>query len=446
MKKIIPFIVVFLVVIVAAVSWSIYQYWFQKDVTDRKMVGVGGIINTTPEVAHRPPEKIPSDSPGKDQPGPAVKPELVPPPDVHRGAGKVDAELSAAERLIKEIEGDYQKLDWNKALEKLESALITGADQAVQKQGEELKNKCETFRKLLVDIPPEAMVPLVDLVRIELISGRFLEGQLVQRTGQGLQVRFKEFTGEIPLDQIYFSEEIKPEARKLELEREYEKYLELLPADPTAYQYYELAVRGYKSQLGERILPMLEKAWEKNYDLIAVVQEEEARDLYERGLFYRECHLQSKMDETVKNLEVKFPESNYLVKIKEIQSQDLAQLTKVIQPNSQVKPLEPDSSSGVVEGVNELKPIVRNDEAQKLINEANKIYEQGFKHYAKTDERGPDFDEENEKALIAFSKATSLYEQASQTRPDDAWLQDRLRNSRQLWATVRKQGHLRSPR
>ena len=441
MKKSIPFIIIAVLIIAAVVAGGFYLYRSPIEETNTKTIE----IDKSPEVDALPPEPTQSDSPEEPAPGLAAEEPIIQPVEPE----KDDHELSVTEKIIREADRYYRKLDWDKALEKLEPLLSAEVDPVIQKQGQELKTKCRTFRKLLADIPRQEMALLVDLVRIDLISGRFLEGQLLEKTGRGLRVRLKGFTGEVPFDQIDSYEAIDPERRKLQLKKEYNQRLELLAKDSTAHQYYQLAVFCYKNELREEVVSMLEKAWKKSDNIIAIVQEEEVVDLYESYLFYREYRLQTKMDETRQRLEAGFPKSEYLAKIKELP--DLASVPIALEPVAVNVPADntgstnnSDPSDSRAAGPSGgLKRIVRDDEAQKFIDEADKIYAQGHKHFVKTKKYGPDFESENEKAYLFFRKAVRLYQKAEKLRPDDLWLRQRFNEVIQMARSARRQKKLK---
>ncbi|MEK7450211.1 MAG: hypothetical protein AAB019_12115 [Planctomycetota bacterium] len=432
MKQLIVLFMLALLIIVIGFAWGIYQYRSQHGFNTGEIIeGIKTSFGLTespePEpvisvsLEHQPDPKDPSKSTSE---GKLPEPASVTPIDV---TPKYDLEAGIAGKIIKEAEVFYQQLDWPKALKKLEPVLGSKVEPGMMSQGKELKNKCQTFWELLSDITPEEMSPLNNWVKIRLNHGVQMEGQLIKETGQGLRVRLNNFETEIPATQISSYQKLTPAERRIQLKKEREKKLAVFGPEPTAYQYYETGVFCYKNQLMDEVVPLLEKAWEKDKNILTTVKDEQARSLYESYLFFKENNSKDKMVESLRKLEEKFPQSKYVALVKKRGNASVDKPNPVLEPAPVV-----------------ISATLTDNEAQTIIKQADEYYEEGLVHLQKTFERGPDFDEENNLALSSFRDAIKLYEQALQNKPKDAWLQNRYNETIQCVMTARKQKRLSS--
>ena len=447
MKNFIIIFLLALLVIVAGAAWGMYEYHIRENVPLDDIID--GIKNSwefdeSPEPdafsGFEPPFEPIVKTPVSDlNPTGPIDDGVVPP-----GPKKYDIELTAAWKIMKRAERHYKKLDWPKALKTIEPLATARVHPRVTTKRKNLENKCHIFWKLLADIPPEEMNQLNGLVNVYFNNGRMMEeAELLEESPRGLRVRTKGFETEIPVDQIASFEKITPEKRKQQLKKQFQERLKELGASPTAYQYYEIGVFSYKNQLKEEVVPMLEKALAKDKNIVGTVRREEAKLLYESCLFYAENDMSGKFMTTKRKLGKKFPQSKYVTLVREI---------SVKKPVSPVKPSDPvvvnppkDPGSTQVDRPKPPpapQPAITADEVQRIIDQANVIYEKGHKHYAKTKERGPDFDSENEKAYAAFKQAIRLYEQARNKRTHDVWLKQRYNDAIQSAIMARKQRRL----
>jgi hypothetical protein len=84
------------------------------------------------------------------------------------------------------------------------------------------------------------------------------------------------------------------------------------------------------------------------------------------------------------------------------------------------------------------KPNV-NAEAQILVDDGNKYYDQGIIHLQNTFKKDKTFDKENELAIENFRTALAKYLEAENIDPDSLWLRNRIRETNSNLVTCRKQ-------
>jgi hypothetical protein len=99
-------------------------------------------------------------------------------------------------------------------------------------------------------------------------------------------------------------------------------------------------------------------------------------------------------------------------------------------PDNPPNPGDPGAGNGSGDVSNQPPPKFSNAVVQGHVDKANKAYDEGMQHLDKSfDDKNPDRDGENLKALNCFKQACSSYEAAAEIDPNNAWLNDRLRQA-----------------
>jgi len=78
-------------------------------------------------------------------------------------------------------------------------------------------------------------------------------------------------------------------------------------------------------------------------------------------------------------------------------------------------------------------------EAQGLVDEGNRFYDEGVKHLRNTFKKDNTFDKENNIAIEKFREALKKYLKAEEKDSESQWLMDRIRDTNQNLVTCRKQ-------
>lgn len=84
------------------------------------------------------------------------------------------------------------------------------------------------------------------------------------------------------------------------------------------------------------------------------------------------------------------------------------------------------------------KPLVKK-EAQGLVDEGNKFYDEGIKHIQNTFKKDSTFDKENNLAIEKLREALRKYSDAEKIDGDSLWLRNRIRETNGNLVTCRKQ-------
>jgi len=379
MKNTFSLLALCLIMIIVGVSWGIYEYAAAHHLT---VVEVETIIKKY--FAPPPPRVVKPPAPVKPPTPPVPSRPVTPTPPapvVVRPVPPLPPPQMTAEeacQMIDQAEEDYKRLRFLDASANLTLVLKAHLSPELTERAVELNKKCLTFNEVIQSIPKDEMKDLNGMVSIQYTSGQTIVARLLEEKRDHIKVKRQILEKTISIKEIHRYTKLSPEDYQNILMENYQKRVNRLH-NPTAEDYYQLALECYKDHLYPQALAMLELVWAKDKDLLEPT--------------------------TAAN-------------------------------NNQDNGLNPNNNSPL------LLPIPTAEVGQKRA-EADKYYNEGKEHLEKTFDKGPDFDKENEEALKCYRKAMELYRGIQAARPDDDSLDARIEEIGNALIYIHKQTRLK---
>jgi tetratricopeptide (TPR) repeat protein len=256
LKKTLVFTLLTLLFASAGFIWGVSEYSLNNGIPTP--VAVNAIMvylgfqrdKNAPVEKPEPPKPPEPDKPHKP-------PESPKPPSPHRMT------VEAAQKILSDAEADYKLLRFESASGQLTKVLKGEPTPELTQQAIELNKKCIAFNRLIKPIRLEDMTDLSGMVRMKLSSGQEIVARLIEEGNSSVRVNHQGMEKTYQLKEISSYTKLSAEDYKKLLKTEYEKKL-IRFDNPSAMDYYRLAIFCYKGQLYDESLNMLELAWEKD--------------------------------------------------------------------------------------------------------------------------------------------------------------------------------------
>lgn len=445
------FLFLCLIATAGGLAWGVWEYRQQHPLDTKEFVeGLKEPATTAkkPDPAVKPPDPI------IKPPDPVVKPPdpVVKPPD------PIDIKSSDKELMAVVDEGQklYAAGNFGPARKKFLQALSGKLASDDRRRIETLSANAALFQGLVDQVNPSDILPVDNRAVVYLENEGIIGGVVVKEGSDFIELRKDNgIIARFSMVQVKRVEKQTKEEVVAALEKEYAEKMSNLGARPTGLDYYELAVFCIKNQLGSKIPPLLEAAVKLDRNVLQAATETKAKMAYNLYLYFIKKGNLDAAETKRRELVAKYPESRYaklvggvVVKADPPKNVDPPKNTdppkdppKNTDPPKNVDPTKPhedpppnpaDPGSGTGGGdlANQPAPKFSNPVVQSKVDKGNKAYDEGMAHLEKSfDDKNADRDGENMKALNCFKQACAEYEAAAELDPNNAWLNERLRQA-----------------
>lgn len=448
------FLFLCLLAVAGGLAWGVWEYRQQNPLPEKTVVE--GLKEAAATVKKPDPVKPPD--PGVKPPDPVVKPPdpVVKPPD------PVDIRASdpVLVAIVEEGTRLYRDASFGAARKKFQQALSGRLSAEDRKRIEALSQNAALFQGLVDQVNPNDILPVDNRATIHLENGGEISGVLVREGSDYVEIRKDNgIVGRFSAIQIKRVEKQSKEEVLAALEKEYGHKLEALGSRPSGLDYYELAVFCIKNQLNAKVPSLLESAVKLDRNVMQAATETKAKMVYNLYQYFVKKGNRDAAEAKRRELVEKYPDSKYVKMLGGMTAK--ADPPKPVDPpkdppkptdppkdppkptdppkdppkptdppEDPPHPVDPGAGTGSGDLSGQPPPRFSNPVVQGKVDKGNKFYDEGMTHLEKSfDDKNPDRDAENMKALDCFKKACAEYEAASELDPNNAWLNDRLRQA-----------------
>jgi len=362
--------------------------------------------------------------------------------------------VEVAQQIIAEAEDDYKQFNFNSSTDKLKKVIKANPSPVLAKQAVDLSHKCDVFNKLIKNMHRDDMSDLNGLVEIQFNAGQPIIAKLIEERETSITVKQDETEKEIPLKEINRYTRLTQEEYRGKVRAEYQKRLSRL-SNPTAKDYYQIALYCYKEQLNEEALSMLELAWGKDEQFLASLSSnlseqplvagnqnaETKKQLAQADEYYKKG--KEHMDKVL-NKGPDFDKENELANESFNSALEIYQKLQPVVGGLEERIKNIEDYLDLISSNYPEPPAVpeRNPATDKQLAQANEYYKKGKEHMEKTLNKGPDFDKKNDLERESFKSALEIYRSvfaAEGSNPDDSFLESRIKDIENCLLYIRKQ-------
>lgn len=441
------FLFLCLLAVAGGLGWGIWEYKQEHPASPATVVDglkPSPVAQKPGDTTPKPPDngtKPPDPKVTPPDPGPKVPPQ----PEIKSS----DAGLLA---LVEEGQRLYREASFAAAKKKFLQALSGKLSAEDRRRIETLQQNASMFQALVDQVNPNDILPVDNRAIVYLENGGEIAGVLVKEGSDYVDIRKDSgVVGHFAQIQIKRVEKLSKDFVLAALEKEYKSKVESMPSKPTGFDYYEVAVFCVKNQLSEHITALLEEAVKRDRNVMQAATETKAKLVYNVWQYATKKGNKELAEQKKQELLAKYPDSRYAGLIRnQVASTDKPKPPPDNPPvkppdnppvkppdnppdNPPVKPpVKPPDTGGTTENPDGGGPMPKfsNPKVGSLVEKGNRAYDEGMIHLEKSfDDKTPDRDGENLKALALFKEACANYEAASDLDPNNAWLNERYQRA-----------------
>lgn len=349
----------------------------------------------------------------------------------------------------------YNDLEFSKAYRTAEQAAQYAKGTPLEREAARLVRRADLFHKLLKDVEPNPEATG------ELWVFRMRNSQMVAvKRGEDASNYHVILDGGISAP---ISKESVVDAFPMPEKERRERYRQGLAEEKAKHAseggvgLYLTAVYAYRNMLHDEVLPLLEAADEESPNLLREVSDNYASVLLRQAMWYDAIGRSIMAGKKLEELQKEYPDSRYVkdaeTLLADIRGRKERVLTFAVE-EKKARPSVPERSdtprTGTTSHSEAIVPSPRGDETeevslkniqkiradnpqvQRMVEEADKYFEEGMQYYLAGRPGNPNANQKLEKAAECFEKAANTYQKAADADPGNSKLESRASEAARL--------------
>ena len=420
------FLVLALVAVLAGLGWGLWSEG-QNSGQDPKTL-LSQSINTAAHQVETAANNAKLPIPGAP-PGPSNPSITPPPPKEPQPPTPASADPGAAKKLAS-AESAWKARDYAGVLTALGGPTPANLATADGARWRDLRARAEQYSKVIQRVPADRKVSLSKRCVVFLNTGGKMAGTRVEDKPDHILLRRSDgIEMKITRSQIRTIEEIPVSAARKDVQEELDRRSK--KAEP-AKAAPQLALAQYciENELPDLAHPYLEAAYAVEPNLLRVLDDEEARQVFQLYLWYDTRGMRAEAKKKREELLTRFPRSSFVKTLQEGEAQVAAANPRPPDGSPPGPAGHEDAGSSAPPAPEDVELRHYNDPAlDKLVEDGVAALKEGYAALALSDPNKPDAAFQNRKAMEAFGRAATAFAAASDMRPNDAYLTKRQTES-----------------